>query len=75
MPVDKEVAAAGEVEISKSVTVQVQEFHPVVTSVSLRLPIEEGETPKQAIARVRKIVEADVDKTVVEVVRKKFYWK
>lgn len=58
----------GDVEIMKSATIQVKEFHPVTTSISIRLPIEADETAKQAIRRVRQIVEEELTDAVGDVI-------
>ena len=58
------VLTAGDVEIMKSVTIQVVDFHPVTTSIGLRLPIDRGETPNEAIKRVLGIVEEELTDAV-----------
>lgn len=68
------VAETGDVEVAKSVTVQVKQYHPVVVEARLRLPVEQGEAPAEALRRVRGLVDAAVDEAMEEVVRDGFKW-
>jgi hypothetical protein len=68
------VSKNGEVEITRSGTVQVKQFHPVTVSVGLRLPIGEGETPEQAIERVDGICADQFNSKMMEVVNEGFKW-
>lgn len=54
----------GDVEVMKSVTIQVVDYNPVTTSIAVRLPIERGETPTEAIRRTLSIVEEELTDAV-----------
>ena len=58
----------GEVEASRSVTVQLKAYHPVQVSLSLRLPIEDGESAIDAAARVSEMVAGIVDDQVNDLI-------
>jgi hypothetical protein len=65
----------GKVGITKSATIQVVQFHPVVAGVSLELPVEPGETPREAIRRVHAIVDEELKRAVGQVVEEGAFWK
>ena len=48
-------ASIGFVEISESATWQPKAYHSRQTAIKIALPIEPGETPEDAVSRVREI--------------------
>lgn len=64
----------GEVSATKSITVQAKQFHPVSIEISLKLPIEEGETPQEAMKRVRQLVSDACDDQMAQVMDEGWKW-
>ena len=64
----------GEAGFTKGLTIQVRQFEPVRVEFSLTLPVEDGETPQDALKRVKGIVEEVFDETVSGVLKDGWKW-